>query len=255
MKKLVGLSVATFACGAGLLALSSPAHALVSCAGNANFGTATTGSGANCGFLGVGQTFEIDVTPFFPGLNPNTQVGIGIVTGGGSTVSFSSLEAVVTGQASTGPITNAPIGIWAQNVTDMPMGLGAPNPFGTATLGSFTYTPSNFFAPGNAFRTIAFGFGATGLGGFGSLKASPAQIGLTRVDQFLIRGTLASVGNNQAENFISFAVGPGGIPTAGSTFGGFFSTNVPGPLPIPGAGAAFAWSRRLRRKQKLASGN
>jgi hypothetical protein len=43
-----------------------------------------------------------------------------------------------------------------------------------------------------------------------------------------------------------------GIPGAGTTIGGNVTT-VPGPLPIAGAGAAFVWSRKLRRKLKLAA--
>lgn len=259
VKKFVGLAAASVASGIGLLVLSSPAQALVSCTGNSNFGSAATGSGANCGFLGAGDTFQIDVTDFFNDLGDTTfdatAFGIGIVTPGGTTVSFSNVQAVVTGTASTGPINNSPIAIWAEEVTDtFSPPLGDPAPFGTAQSGTFGYTASNFFNAGNAFRTIAFEFGETGFGAFGSIKASPSLINLTTVSQFLITGTLDSVGDDLAPNVISFAVGPAGIPTPGSTFGGFFTTTVPGPLPLAGVGAAFAWSRRLRRKQGVGSG-
>jgi hypothetical protein len=45
--------------------------------------------------------------------------------------------------------------------------------------------------------------------------------------------------------------------TTSAAAGGFFLDGVPGPLPVLGAGSAFAWSRRLRRRvsqAKLSSG-
>jgi len=256
---LKGLAFGSLISGLGLLALSAPAEALVTCAGNANFGSSATGSGANCGFLGVGQTFEIDVTDFFNDLGNSsfdqTPFGIGIVTPGATTVAFSEVKAVVTGTASTGTLTNNAIAIWANDVADVFLPpLGNPAPFGTATAATFFYQADDFFMPGNAFREIQFSFGQTGLGGFGSIKASPDLIGLTKVDKFLITGKLTSVGDAFVPNVISFGVGPAGIPMDGETFGGFFTTQVPGPLPLAGAGAAFAWSRKLRRKQKVGLG-
>jgi hypothetical protein len=136
--------------------------------------------------------------------------------------------------------------------------LGDPAPGGTAALPTFSYTASNkapFKVFGeDVFREVTFAFNDIGFGAFGSFKASPTQIGLTEVDKFLIRGTLASVADPLAANVISFGVGPSGVPVAGETFGGFFTTQVPGPLPLAGVGAAFAWSRKLRRKQKVGLG-
>lgn len=224
------------------------------------FGSAAADSGANCGFLGVGGTFELEVTSFFAGLGTDpfdlTHFGIGVITSGQSQVSFSNVKAVVTGTANGFPFTSSPIAIWGGDLGGAPMGLGDPNPFGSATT-NFSYAASNGpVAPFNAFREISFAFNNTGVGGFGSWKASPDQISLTSVTSFIITGQLDSVGTGDpsATNIISFAAGPGGIPTPGSTVGRFFTTQVPGPLPIAGAGAAFAWSRRLRRKQKAGAG-
>jgi hypothetical protein len=259
--KIKGLSIGICASGLAFGALATPAQAVVQCAGNANFGSSSTGSGANCGFLDVGQTFEIDVTEFFADLGTigfdTTQFGIGIVTPGNTLVGISSLQAVVTGTVGLQTFTNAPIAIWAQNLGITNPGLGAPAPGGTAALPTFAYTAADqapFTVLGaNVFREVSFSFNDLGFGAFGSFKASPDQIVLTQVDQFLIRGTLSSVADPLAANVISFGVGPAGIPTPGTTFGGFFTTQVPGPLPIAGAGAAFAWSRRLRRRQAAAS--
>jgi hypothetical protein len=270
---LKGLAFGSLISGLGLLALSAPAEALVECTGNSNFGSSATGSGANCGFLGVGQTFEIDVTDFFASLNDptfaGTQFGIGIVTPGNTLVGISDLQGVVTGKAGFSPdfmtagftqFTDDPIAIWADDLSITNMNLGDPAPGGTAALPSFTYTvkpedKADFTVFGeDVYRKVTFAFNDLGFGAFGSFKASPNQIGLTEVEKFLIRGTLASVADPLAANVISFGVGPAGIPVAGETFGGFFTTQVPGPLPLAGAGAAFAWSRKLRRKQKVGLG-
>ena len=130
----------------------------------------------------------------------------------------------------------------------MLIGTGPDNPFGSAptTVGA-DYTPSNQNPiPQNAFREVAFNFGS-GFGGFGSGKASPDLIGLTEVTSFIIEGTLTGA-TDSTNTIISFGVGPGGIPEPGSTVGGYYS--VPGPLPLAGVGAAFAWSRSLRRRIK-----
>jgi hypothetical protein len=258
---LKGLAFGSLISGLGLLALSAPAEALVQCSGNNTLGSSATGSGANCGFLEVGQTFEIDVTDFFANLGDptfdGTQFGIGIVTPGNTQVGISSLQGVVTGVANSIQFTDAPIAIWASDLSKTNPSLGAPAPFGTAAT-NFTYTPGNqapFQVFGeDVFREVTFAFNDIGFGAFGSFKASPDQIALTKVDKFLITGTLASVADPLAANVISFGVGPAGIPMEGETFGGFFTTQVPGPLPLAGAGAAFAWSRKLRRKQKVALG-
>ena len=266
MNKSVGLVVGSLASALGLVALSSPAHAIVSCTGNGTFGSTATGSGNNCGVLPVGATFELDVTQFFADLGTDpfdtTQFGIGIVTSGQSQVAFSNVKAVVTGIAGFPPndvFDSDPVAIWAQTLEpavtpDLP-DLGQPGPAGSALAASgFTYSATDGpIAPLGTFREISFAFTETGEGQFGSFKASPDEILLTKVDRFLITGTLTSVGTGDplATNIISFGVGPAGIPVAGTTFGGFFTAQVPGPLPIAGAGAAFAWSRRLRRKQKL----
>jgi hypothetical protein len=260
MYKTVGLVVGSLASALGLVALSSPAHAIVSCTGNSTFGSAAAGSGNNCGVLPVGATFELDVTQFFADLGSDpfdtTQFGVGIITSGTSQVSFTNVQAVVTGIAGTA-FDSDPIAIWAQALQPLdPVigGLGEPNPFGSALdSNGFVYSSSNIFAINDLARAVSFSFTQTGTGGFGSFKASPDEIGLAQVNRFLITGQLASVGTGDplASNIISFAVGPAGIPASGTTFGGFFTAAVPGPLPIAGVGAAFAWSRRIRRKQKL----
>ena len=273
MASLKGLALGSLISGLGLLALSAPAEAILECQGigakfgDPEFGTATTGSGKNCGFLGAGGDFEIDVTGFFTGrigTDPfdMSQFGVGIITAGTSQVSFSNVQAVVNGTVFGDPFAG-PIAIWGGNLGPAPKDtivgdIGDPAPFGSATNG-FGYEALGVSVPPlGAFRGIDFSFNNLGVGGFGSWKASPDQIQLTAVESFLITGRLESVGTGDpsSTNIISFAVGPGGFPAADNdfatigTFGGYFTTQVPGPLPLAGVGAAFAWSRKLRRKQK-----
>lgn len=245
----------TAAFGIALAADAGPARAaIINCTGNSNLGSIATGSGANCGFLNVGDTFRLNITPFFSGLGTkgfnSTPIGIGMVTSGGSPVSFNNFSVVATGVAGGKRFTLDKPGIF---------GAGPINGFGSAANTSFTYTPNgsrlNSFG---GFTSVNFAFGSQGAGGFSSLTGSPDGIGLTEVEEVLIVGRLASVGNTFSNNIVSFGVGPAGKLTPGSTFAGNFrtggqsTTEVPGPLPIAGAGAAFAWSRRLRRRLKLA---
>ena len=226
---------------AGVLAASPSQAAALSCTGNNVFGSAATGSGANCGGIGVGDSFSIDVTQFFANLGTlpfnNTPFGVGIVKAAGSSLSFSNIAARVSGVAGGNPFTDQLIAIW---------NAGPDNPFGAVDQ----YTPNGAAIPPlGAFRSVDIDFGAI-LSGLGSGKASPNLIGLTSVSKFTIEGTLSG-GNDLGTTVVSFGVGPGGTPTPGSTFGGYFTT-VPAPLPLLGVGAAFGWSRSLRRRIKNA---
>lgn len=243
--------LAALAVSAGVPAVFAftPAHA-APCLGNNTFGGIQTGSGANCGTLAVGESFSINVTSFFANLGDPTfnatPFGIGIVKGTGAGLSFSNVLARVTGRAGGFEFTNAPIAIWGGEGTTV-IGTGPDNPFGSAPTGPFptaNYLASSQAGPLGAYRQVAFDFGSA-FGGFGSGKASPTTVGLERVDSFFIEGTLTGA-TSQTPTVISFAAGPGGIPAPGSTVGGFYT--VPGPLPLAGAGMAFAWSRSLRRR-------
>jgi hypothetical protein len=197
--------------------------------GEPGFGSAATGSGQNCGFLGSGGEFAIDVTNYFTGrigTDPfdMSQFGIGITTSGTSSVGFKNVRAEVKATLG-GPFTPGPfegaIAIWGDDLGPAPKwtpvgDIGDPNPFGSALKA--TYTPTGLpVMPLGAFRGVDFSFNNTGKGGFGSWKASPDQIGLTAVESFIIRGQLDFLGNQGANNIVSFAVGPGGVPIKGTS--------------------------------------
>ncbi|MCT0229408.1 hypothetical protein KQ306_00830 [Synechococcus sp. CS-1324] len=233
--------LAAVALAASPIVLGSAPALAATCLGNNTFGSAASGSGANCGGLGVGDSFSIDVTGFFANLGTlpfnTTPYGVAVVKAAGSSLSFTNIGARVTGVAGGNPFTNQLIAIW--NAT-------GDNPFGA--VDDYT-TIGAAVPPANAFRSVNIDLG-TILSGVGSGKATPNLVGLTEVSSFVIEGTLSG-GNENGTTVVSFGVGPGGTPTAGSTFGGYFTT-VPGPLPLAGAAAAFGWSRTLRRRIKAA---
>lgn len=203
--------------------------------------------GASCGNLAVGDSFVIDVTEYFAPLGDptfdGTAFGVGAISFAGGSLGFTDVQAIVDGVAGGNPYPDSPIAIWA----------AAPDNPGGVSFYEATDPAGSF----GAFQTAAFTFNAGG-GYLGSLKAPPSAIGLTEVDSFKIVGILSSFNgvttHGTAAGSFSFGVGdangPGGIPF--SALGGNFNAPVPGPLPILGLGAAFAWSRGLRQRISVA---
>lgn len=183
-----------------MLALSTPAQAVVPCTGHSSISSAVAGTGANCGFLGVGDTFELDVTSYFAGLGNSTfnatRFGAGIVTSGGSAVTFSNVKLIATGTVTGGyTFTNVTGAVWGSPTPATPpsVGVAAP-PFGSATESNFSYAASDApSAPFNGYSQVTFAFGDIGLGGFGSWKESPNEYSLASISKFIISGQLTSV--------------------------------------------------------------
>lgn len=220
------------------------------------FGSLEGGSGTNCGSLRIGEELHLDVTsyfqenasnPFFP-LVP---IAPAIGTNGTSLVGFKDVVFSVTGTVDlgAGPTPfSGPAAVWGTHPT---------GPFGSAT--TITYNPSSEGPLPGTFQTISFQFKDPGVGIFGGEAASASAIGLNlaSVTKASIKATLVGGVNPTNPTIVSFGLGPkldpDAIPAAGTTIGGFITTEVPGPLPIAGVGAAFAWSRNLRRKQREAA--
>ena len=230
-----------------MIAVASPAQAVVNCQGGA------TAAGTDCGVLRLGDTFALDLTAYFNTLNDptfsDTPLMIGVTTSGGSPLAFTDLQVVVHGDTSGYGVFNGPIAVWGA-VPNQPIGSAA------TALGYQAANPSGSFG---RYQSVDVSFAAPGFGGFSSDPGSPNAITLQSVSSFQIRGTLASLRQPSAAITIRFAVGPAGVVPAdtlplqdsgqGSGFGGYFTTQVPGPLPL-GAAAVVAWSRRLRQKQR-----
>jgi hypothetical protein len=244
-----------FSCLAAYLAVvavASPVQAVVRCKGDATTADGAVASGADCGVLRLGDTVALDLTAYFDNLNDpafrDTLLMVGVTTTGGTPLAFTDLQVVVNGDTLGYGAFNGPIAVWGS----------APNqPFGSATkaLGYQAANPSGSFG---RYQSVDISFDAPGFGGFSSAPASPKSITLQSVNSFQIRATLAGLSKPSAANIVRFDVGPAGVVPAdkilmqesgqGSGFGGYFTTQVPGPLPLGAAAAALAWSRRLRQK-------
>lgn len=211
-------------------------------------------SGTNCGSLRIGETVEINLTSYFEPdgfafANPDSPIALAIGTNGTSLVGFKDVVFSLTGTVDLGAgLTpfSGPAAVWGTNPT---------GPFGSA----ITYNPSNPGPLPDTFQTISFQFKDLGVGIFGGEAASASAIGLNlaSVTKASIKATLVGGVNPTNPTIVSFGLGPkpdpDAIPAEGTTIGGFITTEVPGPLPIAGVGAAFAWSRNLRRKQREAA--
>lgn len=268
MPSLRSLLVASLAVAASpaLLAVA-PSHAAeLTCTGSNGVINTPGGTGTACGTLNVGDTFRINLLPYINTIvnNPNAFNAIGAaISQGFGDVSFAGVGVIATGTVNIGggpfTITNSPIALWGSS----------PVVATSDEVSSFTAT--SFFAPLNSFRTAAFTLSPTnGTASVGGLLASAAQVGLSNPTQFDLVGTY--LGGGSANTKINFGLatfanlgfaGPGPtnpIATAPSspnfvdfstaTFNGGNFSVVPGPLPLAGAGAAFAWSRTLRRRIK-----
>jgi hypothetical protein len=233
-----------------VFSFSSSAKAVVQCNALATAEFSEVASGADCGLLRLGDTFLLDLINYFVSLNDpdfrDTPLAVGVVTSGGTPLAFTHLQVVVNGETSGFGAFNGPIAVW---------GIAPSQVFGSAT-NEFRYqvaNPSGFLG---RYQSIDFSFDAPGFGGFSSESGSANSITLQSVSSFQIRGTLSGLSQAGATSIIRFGLGPAGLASLqdsdqGSGFGGYFTTQVPGPLPIGAGAAAVVWSRRLRRKQRV----
>lgn len=246
----------------------SPSHAAeLSCDGKDKVFDTSADSGHFCGILNVGDTFRINLRDYISRVDGNegafNAIGASISHGSGN-VSFADVGVIATGTLDLGPpdeepfaITNAPIALWGSS----------PVPATSNEVSMFM--ASSFFERLNSFQTASFTLSPTdGAASVGGLVASSATIRVTETTQFDLVGTYlggASPGSKiffGITTFINLGRDDLGVPITkapSSPFsidfdtaafnGGYFSI-VPGPLPLAGAAAAFAWSRALRRRIK-----
>lgn len=211
----------------------------------------------------MGDTFEIDFNNVFtsdPGSFLLTnfyslQIANINTISPGSELSFTDVELLITGATlGGGPITTpTAIRIWqatgqtgqgiiaySTNGTGQDLGLGEA--FLSANFTLKAPQPPSTFGRAGAINTIAVNLQSAGVTEFKSAK---------------IRGKLFSATGITSQPI--FSAGLGIFSTNPTTqapnaiYGNAFNTPVPGPLPVVGAGAAFGFSRRLRRRVKAAS--
>jgi hypothetical protein len=216
--------------------------------------------------LSVGDTFEIDFSNVFasdPGsfsLSSFYSLQIANINtiAPGSQLSFADVELLITGALHGTPITTpTAITVWQDSgqqtgqgiLAYAPNGTGVDVGFGTAYISAnFTLeapqSPSSTFGRVGVINTRAFRLDSAGVTEFRSAK---------------IRGKLLGATGTTSQPALSAGLGifsTGTPPTTQAPniiYGNAFNTRVPGPLPLVGVGAAFGFSRRLRRRVKAAS--
>lgn len=225
--------------------------------------SSTTPSGGCSQAINPGDTFSIDFTNVF---NPtdfalDNTYSLQVANIGTGTLDFEDVQLEITGAFSNSSgsgnfSTLTPISIWTDSGSFGPTGQGLTNYIPSVSGGPF------FPGGPTAYKKAAFSLTSpvTGWPPFGvpaglintfALKLS--DVGVTSFTSARITGLLKSTSSPGA-----FSAGLGIFTTNNPAtqspnliYGNAF--NVPGPLPIVGAGAAFGWSRRLRRRVKKGS--
>jgi len=249
--------------------LAQPAQAAISC--NADVVTGLPGgpvsNGVPCGTVDRStgpQQFTVDFASVI-GSNPSDfdlnnyfslQVA-SIETGAGSTISFSDVRFLVTGTDGSGNLINQSIAVWQDLSTvqadPTSQGFGNYSVSDAVTTGFGTnYRSASFtLTPGAANPTTLLNAGVINTAAF-----QPSAFGITALTNLKITGTIiggsvnggaAAFGLADFQGYNQFDPFLGGPPS--SVFGrAALVDQVPGPLPIFGAGAAFGMSRKLRRR-------
>jgi hypothetical protein len=171
-----------------------------------------------------------------------SEVGGNVVFSGGGTLNLADLSPTLSG-CSTNGFLNPSIGIYMgggssgcspskiYGPVSGPATLGTGNPiFSDSSSGDFAgishynnglVIPDTYTSGGSIFGTSTF------------LSQTFASLGLTA-------GTYDWVWGSSNPDSYRLCIGSGPCAPA--------SSSVPGPLPLFGAGAAFGWSRRLRKR-------
>ena len=249
------------------MGVAQPAQAAVACNGidaTAALTPGFTGSGLSyCGnAASVGTNFDIDLTNVLNPTDFNTDNVFSLqlanlnVDGSLPSLTLQNVRLSVAGFVVGNPFAEQVITIWGSTATAQPTGTlaagteqgaagygvsGTVNPnTGAFPLVGVTLTPTN----------IASIFGTAGVLNTAPFKLSTA--GVSSITKLRILGTVSGYTGPGA-----FAAGIG-INTSRTSpytpsviYGNAFTyglPDVPGPLPIVGAGAAFGWSRKLRRR-------
>ncbi|QPN63196.1 hypothetical protein [Synechococcus sp. CBW1004] len=224
-------------------------------------------SGACTNFVQFGDIFELDFSDVFAdngGSLPldkfySLQVA-NLNTVPSNTLAFSNVEFLVSGQQGGTPFTDQAITIWTNSTTEstpifpFAQGLGSYSTSGTSNTfgGTDVQSQASFTLTGPVAPPSALGIAAL----INTTAVNLQTAGITSFTGAKIRGTFSG----SSSNFSGFSAGLAlfdsdpnmGMVTPSTVYGNAFNA-VPGPLPIVGAGAAFGWSRRLRRRVKKAS--
>ena len=202
----------------------------------------------------------VDVNKFFS----LQATSIKSATGGG-TISFKDVQFFVSGTTDSSfqfggaqTIADASIAVWQSTPGSESQG------FTNYSVASPVTTTTPAFGTGTNYRKASFDLTPlamanpiTGLdaGQINTLAFQPSAFGISTITQLRIKGLIngsSADGAQAAFGLALFNTDPAIAITAPSAIAGRAvnadAFSVPGPLPLFGAGAAFGWSRKLRRR-------
>jgi len=203
----------------------------------------------------AGDSWEIDLSNIFAqnggslSVNDFYSLQIANINPSG-TLEFKDVEFLVTGAIGSTAFTNQAITVWESGTTApaFPFGQGVTDYSTNPTSNTFNTVPVSTKA---SFKLtspqVNVGLGTAGLINTQAVQLSSA--GITSFTGAKIRGKFV----NSSNSFTGFSAGLASFGSVSATgaptviYGNAFN-EVPGPLPIVGAGAAFGWSRKLRRR-------
>lgn len=214
----------------------------------------------SCGNIQSGDTFEISFNGI---LSVNDSYALEVAnlsTGGSNTQAFSNVQFLVTGAIGSTSFNDQAITIWPDS-TNAGTANDPNSPAFSQGLTGYTTsgTAAQFGSPAYDVQpTAAFSLtgpnAPTGLGTAGLVITEPLQLGtagITSFTGFKIRGTFTGSGPFAAGlGIYAGAYTPGAAPS--TILGNAYNIPAPAPLPLLGAGAAFGWSSRLRRRIAIA---
>jgi hypothetical protein len=255
----------------GSLAFTSPAKAAPPSCQAINATGIVTGnipSPACSNPVQAGNTFEIDFSNIFTAnggslpLNKFYSLQIAnLNTATANTLSFTNVEFLVSGSFGMTPFANQAITIWDMNDGSY-AGTTPSFPLAQGLSGYLTSGNNNTFSGRQVSSQATFtlsgpnapGWPNLGTAGFINTVAINLQTaGITDFTGAKIRGTYSGSTNDISAFSAGLALfdsDPATVLAAPNLIYGNAFNAVPGPLPIVGAGAAFGWSRRLRRRVK-----
>ncbi len=225
-------------------------------------------SGACYDSVNAGDSWEIDLSNIFAAnsgslpLNNSYSLQIAnLNTGPSNTLTFSDVEFLVSGTTGSAlnnnlvTFTDQAITVWANSAFN----LAPAFPFAQGLGGYVTHGSTSIFGMMNVASQASFTLngpvtaGTPNIGTAALLSTFPVDLqaaGITSFTGAKIRGIFGGSSNSVNAFSAGLARFAGDPFTTSPTaiYGNAFNVPVPGPLPIVGAGAAFGWSRKLRRR-------
>jgi hypothetical protein len=251
--------------GAAVLGLQAPAGAAITTcqAINATSIVSNIPPSPSCGSVSVADGFILDFSNIFASQGGQLPIDkfyslqiANLTTGSPTPLKLKDVKFLVSGVINSNPVTLEPITIWDQTQPTFPFAQGLTN-YATGG-GTGTFTPPGSMTPINVADTLALTLTGpvppSALGSAALINTLPIRLDEIGVSSFTgaqIIGTFDGPITPFSAGLALFDAFPTPGVAPNTVYGNAFF--VPGPLPIFGAGAAYGWSRRLRRRVASAS--